>query len=84
MAHLPPLTSELARRIERLVAPEVHLGRERDPSAPIVARFGRTIASKAIGGRPANKVYCFSHEDLPRLEEILVFYASDGLSPLFS
>jgi len=81
---VPLLSPELARRIERLVAPEpvVSTG----PTAPgtvIVVRFGSTIAAKAKGGRPSNKVFCFGPDDLSRLDDILAFYASDGLEPEF-
>jgi len=84
MPQFPVLTSELARRIEGLIAPEVTASTKNlDPAAPIVAQFGRTIASKARGGRPANKVFCFGHEDLIYLDKILAFYAVDGLEPWF-
>jgi hypothetical protein len=81
---VPLLSPELARRIERLVAPEpvVSAG----PMAPgmvIVVQFGRTIAAKAKGGRPSNKVFCFGPDDLSRLDDILAFYASDALEPEF-
>lgn len=81
---VPLLSAELARRIERLVAPEpvVSAG----PMAPgmvIVVQFGRTIAAKAKGGRPSNKVFCFGPDDLSRLDDILAFYASDALEPEF-
>jgi hypothetical protein len=81
---VPLLTLNLARRIERLVAPEPAL-----PVSPVepwtvtVARFGRTIAAKAKGGRPSNKVFCFGHDDISRLDDILAFYAVDGLEPVF-
>ena len=81
---VPLLTPELARRIERLVAPEAVVST--GPAAPgtvIVVQFGRTIAAKAKGGRPSNKVYCFGPDDLSRLDDILAFYASDGLEPEF-
>jgi len=84
MSQLPILTSQLAQRIEALVAPEVTESQAaRDAAAPTVVRFGQTIASKAKGGRPANKVFCFGHEDLEHLEEILAFYALDELDPWF-
>jgi GNAT superfamily N-acetyltransferase len=84
MSQLPILTTELAQRIETLVAPEIPTSKEtRDPAAPTIARFGRTIASKARSGRPANKVFCFGHEDLKLLEAILAFYAVDDLEPSF-
>ena len=84
MSQVPILTGELARRIEALVAPEISAPKAtRDPTASTVVRFGRTIASKARSGRPANKVFCFGHEDLARLGEILAFYAIDNLEPSF-
>ena len=81
---VPLLSPELARRIERLVAPDpvVSVG-PAVPSTVIVVRFGRTIAAKAKGGRPSNKVFCFGPDDLSRLDDILAFYASDGLEPEF-
>ena len=48
-----------------------------------MAQFGRTIAAKARGGRPANKVFCFGDDDANRLGDILAFYAIDGLEPTF-
>ena len=81
---VPLLSPELARRIERLVAPEPVV--PTSPTAPgtvIVVQFGRTIATKAKGGRPSNKVFCFGPDDLSRLDDILAFYASDGLEPEF-
>jgi len=81
---VPLLSPELARRIERLVAPEPVI--PTSPTAPgtvIVVQFGRTIAAKAKGGRPSNKVFCFGPDDLSRLDDILAFYASDGLEPEF-
>jgi len=81
---VPLLSPELARRIERLVAPEpvVSAG----PMAPgmvIVVQFGRTIAAKAKGGRPSNKVFCFSAVDVAHLDAILAYYAADDLEPTF-
>jgi len=58
-------------------------GETTDPSAPCVAQFGRAVASKSKGGWPANKVFCFGHEDIGRLNEILAFYAADDLEPTF-
>jgi GNAT superfamily N-acetyltransferase len=84
MPQLPVLTTELALRIERFVAPEVsspHL--PADPAAPCVVQFGRTVASKAKGIWPANKVFCFGHDDVGRLHDILAFYAADHLEPTF-
>ena len=84
MPQLPVLDNELTRRIERLVAPEpTGAATNLDPSRPIVVQFGRTIASKAKGGRPSNKVFCFGLEDVKRLDAILGFYASDALEPTF-
>ena len=84
MAPLPVLTSDLALRIERCVAPELtSAGESADRLTPRVAQFGRTVASKSKGGSPANKVFCFGHEDIGRLDEILAFYAVDGLEPTF-
>ena len=84
MTHLPILTLDLARRIERRVAPEVTPpGQRPEPGAATVAKFGSAIAAKARGGRPRNQVFCFGHADLDRLEEILAFYAVDNLEPCF-
>ena len=54
---VPLLSPELARRIERLVAPDpvASIG-PAGPGTVIVVQFGRTIAAKAKGGRPSNKV----------------------------
>jgi len=80
----PLLTADLVRRIERLVAPDPTLpGIAPEPGSPIVQQFGRTIAAKARGGRPSNKVFCFSDDDVGRLEDILAFYAADDLEPTF-
>ncbi|MBM3460443.1 MAG: GNAT family N-acetyltransferase [Armatimonadetes bacterium] len=81
---LPPLTHELTRRLERRVAPH-----PTDPSGPAypgepyVVRFGSTLASRSTSSRPVDKVYCFSAEDLPRLDEILAFYAEENRTPWF-
>ena len=81
---VPLLTQDLAQRIERLVAPEPALPASTAEPWPLtVAQFGRTIAAKAKGGRPSNKVFCFGHDDLARLDEILAFYAVDDLEPEF-
>lgn len=53
------------------------------PNAVTVQQFGRTIATKARAGRPSNKVFCFGHDDVSRLDDILAFYAADGLEPTF-
>src|SRR5437763_913251 len=84
MPDVPILTLDLARRIERRVAPEVTPAEQRpEPEAATVAKFGSAIASKARGGRPRNHVFCFGDADLHRLEEILAFYAADNLEPWF-
>jgi hypothetical protein len=84
MRHVPLLTTELALRIERFVAPEVSSPLEtNDPTVPCVVQFGRTIASKSHGRWPGNKVFCFGHEDVSRLGEILAFFAADDLEPTF-
>ena len=81
---LPLLTPDLARRLERLVAPEVTPpGTAPATGMPLVTRFGRTIAAKAKGGRPSNKVFCFGASDLAHLDAILDYYAADGLEPTF-
>ena len=81
---LPLLTLDLTRRIERLVAPEPAVAPPGATAGAVtVAQFGRTIAAKATGGRPSNKVFCFGPDDLGRLEAILAFYAVDGLEPTF-
>jgi GNAT superfamily N-acetyltransferase len=81
---IPLLTLDLTRRLERLVAPEPAVpANPGAPGAVVVAQFGRTIAAKGKGGRPSNKVYCFGPDDLSKLDDILAFYASDGLDPTF-
>lgn len=78
------LNLDLVRRIERVLAPEVPPAQEiQDPSVPVVRQYGRTIASKAKGGRPTNTVFCFGADDLEHLDAILAFYSSDGLEPTF-
>jgi len=79
---IPLLTLDLTRRLERLVAPEPALSSSAS-GAVTVAQFGRTIAAKAKSGRPSNKVYCFGPDDIPRLADILGFYAKDKLEPTF-
>jgi hypothetical protein len=85
MPWVPVLTTDLALRIERFVAPEVSLPHPVtvDPSAPCVAQFGRTIASKSPRAWPGNKVFCFGHEDVGRRDEILAYFAADRLEPTF-
>ena len=80
---IPLLTLDLTRRLERLVAPEPAPPRTPASDRVTVQQFGRTIAAKARGGRPSNKVYCFGPDDLPRLNDILAFYAADDLEPTF-
>ena len=81
---LPLLTPDLVRRLERLVAPEVTPpGTTPAIGAPLVTQFGRTIAAKAKGGRPSNKVFCFGAADIPQLDAILGYYAVDDLEPTF-
>lgn len=81
---LPLLTLGLVGRLERLVAPEPAVPPpDAAPDVVSVTQFGRTIAAKARSGRPSNKVFCFNQDDLPRLDEILAFYAADGLEPTF-
>lgn len=81
---MPLLTSDLVRRLERLVAPEVTPPGATPPAGqPFVAQFGRTIAAKAKGGRPSNKVFCFNDADIPQLDAILAYYAADALEPTF-
>jgi hypothetical protein len=81
---MPLLTSDLVRRFERLVAPEVTVpGSAPAIGQPFVTQFGRTIASKARGGRPSNKVFCFNDADIPHLDAILAYYAADDLEPTF-
>jgi acetyltransferase (GNAT) family protein len=80
----PVLTIDLVRRLERLVAPEPTVpGPDPPTGATTVAQFGRTIAAKAQTGRPSNKVFCFNQDDVARLDDILAFYAVDGLEPTF-
>jgi hypothetical protein len=81
---VPVLTSDLVRRLERLVAPEpTPPGTTPAAGTPLVAQFGRTIAAKARGGRPSNKVFCFNEGDIAHLDSILAFYAADDLEPTF-
>jgi len=81
---VPVLTTDLARRLERLVAPELTApGAIPPPGVPLVTQFGRTIAAKAKGGRPSNKVFCFSAADVAHLDAILAYYAADHLEPTF-
>lgn len=80
---LPLLTLDLVRRLERLVAPEPAVTPAGSPDSIIVAQFGRTVAAKGRSGRRSNKVFCFNADDLPRLDEILAFYAADCLEPTF-
>jgi ribosomal protein S18 acetylase RimI-like enzyme len=85
MAEAPPLLLEVALRIERNIG-ESGLKRPAAPQEPFPeehAVFGATIAYKAKGGRPRNKVFCFGHDDVGRLDDILAFYAVDGLEPHF-
>jgi hypothetical protein len=79
----PILTIDLSRRIERGVAPTPTTAEDLCPKAPRVTRFGQTIASKARGGRPSNKVFCFGPDDLGLLDEILAWYAVEDLEPTF-
>lgn len=80
----PILTNDLARRIERLVAPPLTpFTSSADPRVAVVQQFGQTIASKAKAGKPSNKVFCFGHDDISRLDEILDFYTVDKLMPTF-
>lgn len=84
MSQIPSLTNKLALQIESVIAPEINGSKEtQDPTEPIIKRFGRTVASKAISGRPVNTVYCFGQDDLKSLEDILAFYAVDNLNPYF-
>ena len=81
---LPLLTLDLVRRLERLVAPEPAVPPpDSAPDVVTVTQFGKTIAAKARSGRPSNKVFCFNPDDLPRLQDILAFYATDRLEPTF-
>ncbi|HEV8146266.1 MAG TPA: GNAT family N-acetyltransferase [Bryobacteraceae bacterium] len=79
----PPLTTELALRIERLIGHAALSQSEQSEDDSKVSRFGNTVAVKARGGRPRNKVFCFGHEDLHHLPAILAFYATDHLEPGF-
>ena len=80
---VPVLTIDLARRLERLVAPDPVVSSHPARAAVTVVQFGRTIAAKAKSGRPSNKVFCFGQDDLARLDEILAFYTVDDLEPTF-
>jgi hypothetical protein len=85
MAESPPLTRDLAVRIERLIGygPLNRFKENTDPDAPKAAQFGQTVAVKAKTGRPCNDVFCFGYEDIDRLDDILAFYAVDDLEPRF-
>jgi hypothetical protein len=81
---MPLVTSDFIRRLERLVAPDVTPpGATPSVGQPFVAQFGKTMAAKARGGRPSNKVFCFNEADIPRLDAILAYYAADDLEPTF-
>jgi len=86
MPEVPPLTKELARRIEQAVVPEPGITSDDAHRIirPTVRRFGQTVAIKAKGGRSSNRgVFCFGQEDLDQLDEILKFYAADSIEPSF-
>lgn len=75
MAALPDLTLDFVRRLEVQVAPSL--------SWPDTIVFGSTVAQRAVGGQPRNKVFCFSREDVSHMPEILEFYAQLELEPTF-
>lgn len=83
MNAIPELTNQLARGLERLIAPEPREGDPQDPRVPRIVHFGGTIACRARGGQPSNKVFCFSEADVALLPEILAFYEAEGLEPTF-
>ncbi len=83
MTSVPELTIEVARRLERLIAPEPSDGDPQDPRVPKIVQFGQTVACRAKGGQPSNKVFCFSEADLGLLPEILDFYEAEALEPTF-
>ncbi len=76
---VPVLTLDFARRLERLVAPALNDGGD----GARVAQIGETIAQRAVGGQPRNKVFCFTERDIPKLPEILAFYDELNLDPTF-
>src|SRR5439155_2463112 len=78
MQNFPPLTMELAERIERSVPQGKIANYEVE-----VGRFGQTVVLRgATPGRGwLNGVYCFGADDLGRLKEILDFYGTDGTNP---
>jgi hypothetical protein len=78
MSEAPPLTRELAAQIER------HVASGSLSDNPQVRQFGETLAGKAVGGRPRNRIFCFGDSDLPHLGDILAFYEIDNLKPRFS
>lgn len=78
MQELPPLTHDLALRIEGIIAQNALA------DTPTVVQFGNAFAGKAQGGRLRNWVFCFGAEDVKYLDDILAFYAEDGLEPHFS
>ncbi len=85
MPEAPPLTLELALRVESLVGKGLlqNARNERGPSRASTEVFGSTVAIKAKSGRTRNDVLCFGLDDLPMLDAILDFYASDALEPRF-
>src|SRR5262245_12757422 len=83
MEELPLLTNELALRLEELVAPAFSSSTKPDSAAPVMQRFGHTIAAKGGHGAPADNVFCFGSRDLAHLDEILEFYSVDELEPTF-
>jgi GNAT superfamily N-acetyltransferase len=79
MSFLPPLTKELTLRLERHIARGVVL----DPDGATYAIFGQTVCSKSRSGRPRNKVFAFSREDMDLLPKILAYYGFHKIEATF-
>lgn len=79
MASFPVLSEALARRVERAIVREKLATLE--PGKAQVGRFGEVVAIKVPGQPRLSGIYSLSERDLPRLEEIIAFYRSDGLKP---
>jgi len=78
------LTRALALRIEERLTPTADLASHYGAADGFArAQFGATVATRSRSGAPANKVYCFGHDDIDRLSEILTFFREGGCEPNF-
>ncbi len=79
VSQFPVLTLELARQIERNIA-EGYTGGNRSSQANEidVEQYGRAVAVKMPSSPWKNGVFCFSSDDVDRLEEIISFYEKDN------